>query len=146
MTPKPIKKLYYSISEVSKLTSLKQYVLRYWETEFPELRPSKNRAGNRIYRLNDIKTIFQIKKLLYEEKFTIEGARQKLKSLHNDQETQIDIPFKEMSKEQLILDLKKDVMELMSMFESGPGSESDDALSGEEEDLLIDFETAIDEE
>lgn len=146
MTPKPIKKLYYSISEVSKLTSLKQYVLRYWETEFPELRPSKNRAGNRIYRLNDIKTIFQIKKLLYEEKFTIEGARQKLKSLHKDQETQIDIPFKEMSKEQLILDLKKDVMELMSMFESGPGSESDDALSGEEEDLLIDFETAIDEE
>ncbi len=98
MTPKPIKKLYYSISEVSKLTSLKQYVLRYWETEFPELRPSKNRAGNRIYRLNDIKTIFQIKKLLYEEKFTIEGARQKLKSLHKDQETQIDIPFKEMSK------------------------------------------------
>ena len=62
MKPKQIKKLYYSISEVSKLTSLKQYVLRYWETEFSELRPSKNRAGNRIYRLSDIKLLFLIKK------------------------------------------------------------------------------------
>lgn len=115
------------------MTSLKQYVLRYWETEFPELRPSKNRAGNRIYRLNDIKIIFQIKKLLYEEKFTIEGARQKLKLMHKDEPTQIDIPFREMSKEQMILDLKKDVMELLSLIESGDSGDSED--EAREEDL-----------
>jgi len=74
-----IKKLYYSISEVSKLTGLEQYILRYWETEFEELRPSKNRAGNRIYTNRDIQTILKIKKLLREQKYTIEGARKILK-------------------------------------------------------------------
>ncbi len=76
-----IKKLYYSIGEVSETTGLKQYVLRYWESEFPSLAPSKNRAGNRVYREKDIVLIQYIKHLLYEKKFTIEGAKQKLKSL-----------------------------------------------------------------
>lgn len=75
MHAKPIKKLYYSISEVSEMTGLKQYVLRYWETEFLELRPSKNRAGNRIYKDKDIRLINQIKDLLYNKKYTIDGAR-----------------------------------------------------------------------
>ncbi len=70
-----LKKLYYSISEVSKLTGVEQYILRYWETEFSQLRPSKNRAGNRIYTNKDINLILQIKKLLREEKYTIEGAK-----------------------------------------------------------------------
>lgn len=73
-----IKKLYYSIGEVSKLTDLKQYVLRYWETEFKQLNPPKNRAGNRTYRQKDIDLILEIKELLYERKFTIEGARTEL--------------------------------------------------------------------
>jgi DNA-binding transcriptional MerR regulator len=70
-----LKKLYYSISEVSKLTDLEQYILRYWETEFDQLKPSKNRAGNRIYTSKDIKMILLIKNLLREEKYTIEGAK-----------------------------------------------------------------------
>src|SRR5574342_486450 len=70
-----IKKLYYSISEVSKITGLEQYVLRYWESEFPELKPQKNRAGNRIYTNKDIKLILYIKTLLREKKYTIEGAK-----------------------------------------------------------------------
>jgi len=70
-----LKKLYYSISEVSKLTALEQYILRYWETEFEQLKPGKNRAGNRIYTNKDIKLILQIKKLLRDEKYTIEGAK-----------------------------------------------------------------------
>ncbi len=70
-----LRKLYYSISEVSKLTGLEQYILRYWETEFESLKPGKNRAGNRIYTNKDIKLILQIKKLLREEKYTIEGAK-----------------------------------------------------------------------
>ena len=75
-----IKKLYYSIGEVSKLTELKQYVLRYWETEFKQLKPQKNRSGNRTYRQADIDTILTIKSLLYDKKFTIVGARKQLNS------------------------------------------------------------------
>ena len=70
-----IPKLYYSISEVSRLTGLEAYVLRYWETEFDELRPQKNRAGNRIYSNRDIKFILRIKELLREQRYTIEGAK-----------------------------------------------------------------------
>ena len=70
-----IKKLYYSIGEVSKITELKQYVLRYWETEFKQLSPVKNKAGNRTYRQKDIDIILKIKDLLYNQKFTIDGAR-----------------------------------------------------------------------
>jgi len=74
--------LYYSIGEVSEITGLKPYVLRYWETEFPNLSPGKNRAGNRTYTEENINTILEIKRLLYDERFTIEGARQYFK---NDQ-------------------------------------------------------------
>ena len=79
MEARDIKKLYYSISEVSEITGLKQYVLRYWETEFSQLKPGKNRAGNRIYRSHDVDTIMEIKSLLYNRKFTIKGAIQHLK-------------------------------------------------------------------
>ena len=82
-----IKKLYYSISEVSKITDLEQYVLRYWESEFDELKPQKNRAGNRIYTNRDIKLILYIKKLLRDERYTIEGAKQVLKSYAPDIDT-----------------------------------------------------------
>tara|TARA_S200000501_G_scaffold9636_1_gene8631 strand:+ start:164 stop:589 length:426 start_codon:yes stop_codon:yes gene_type:complete len=70
-----IKKLYYSIGEVSKLTNLKAYVLRYWETEFAQLSPPKNRAGNRTYRQRDIDIVIKIRNLLYDKKYTIEGAK-----------------------------------------------------------------------
>ena len=80
MEARDIKKLYYSISEVSEITELKQYVLRYWETEFSQLKPNKNRAGNRIYRSHDIDLLMEIKSLLYDRKFTIKGAQQYLKS------------------------------------------------------------------
>jgi DNA-binding transcriptional MerR regulator len=70
-----IKKLYYSISEVSKITDMEQYVLRYWESEFEQLNPQKNRAGNRIYTNKDIQIILHIKSLLREKKYTIEGAK-----------------------------------------------------------------------
>ena len=79
-----IKKLYYSIGEVSKITDLKQYVLRYWETEFKQLNPNRNKAGNRTYRQKDIDLILDIKNLLYKEKFTIEGARKMLSQPQNN--------------------------------------------------------------
>ena len=82
-----IKKLYYSISEVSKITDLEQYVLRYWESEFDHLKPAKNRAGNRIYTNRDIKLILYIKKLLRDERYTIEGAKQVLKTYTPEEDT-----------------------------------------------------------
>src|SRR6202167_4135758 len=65
----------FRIGEVSRLTETKAFVLRYWETEFPMLQPVKSPSGHRLYRRQDIETVFEIKRLLYEEGFTIAGAR-----------------------------------------------------------------------
>lgn len=71
-------KLYFRIGEVSELTRTKAFVLRFWETEFPSLRPVKGKSGHRLYRRKDVELIFQIRRLLYEKGFTIEGARRHL--------------------------------------------------------------------
>ena len=98
MSQPQIKKLYYSIGEVADLTALKPYVLRYWETEFSVLKPTKNRAGNRIYKDKDIKIIFHIKYLLYDQKYTIEGARNQLKALNFADMGEIGSPNLKLSK------------------------------------------------
>ena len=69
-------KLYFKIGEVSSLLTIEPYVLRFWETEFPKLAPKKTEKGQRMYRRKDVELLLQIKHLLYEKKFTIEGARQ----------------------------------------------------------------------
>ena len=74
-------KEYYSISEVCDLVDLKPHVLRYWETQFAVLNPSKNRSGNRVYQRKEIKLIQLVKHLLYDEKYTVEGAKQKLEQM-----------------------------------------------------------------
>ena len=74
-----ITKLYYTISEVANLVDEEAHVLRYWESEFDRLRPRKNRAGKRVYTKDDIDTVFHIRHLLRDEKYTIDGARQMLK-------------------------------------------------------------------
>ncbi|AXA37190.1 MAG: hypothetical protein KatS3mg130_0329 [Candidatus Sumerlaea sp.] len=76
-------KLFYRINEVAAITGLKPYVLRYWETEFPMLSPEKDENEQRRYRKSDIELILQIKKLLYEEGYTIAGARKRLKQLRS---------------------------------------------------------------
>src|ERR1700678_4265680 len=72
-------KLYFRIGEVSELCRLPAYVLRFWETEFPQLTPVKSSTGERMYRKRDVENVLHIKKLLYDEGFTIAGARQQLK-------------------------------------------------------------------
>lgn len=119
MINKPIKKLYYSISEVSQLAQIQPYVLRYWETEFPELRPDKNRAGKRIYRENDVKLVFLIKKLLYDDKYTIEGARQKLRKLRKEKGAQLFLSLFDYKSEDLIAELKKDIKSLLAFIDDG---------------------------
>ena len=74
-------KLFYRINEVATITQVKPYVLRYWETEFPTLGPEKDDNDQRRYRKADIEVVLQIKRLLYEEKFTIAGARKQLKEM-----------------------------------------------------------------
>ena len=84
MADRIAQKEYYSIGEVCEIADLKPHVLRYWETQFPVLRPNKNRAGNRVYRRKEIKLIQLLRHLLYTERYTIEGARQKLQQLRTE--------------------------------------------------------------
>ena len=84
--------MYYSISEVAEMAGVEQHVLRYWESEFPKLRPRKNRAGNRQYREKDIKIIRYIKHLLHNDMYTIQGAKKKLmESGYREVEGQLDL-------------------------------------------------------
>ena len=92
MQAREVKKLYYSIGEISQKTDLKQYVLRYWETEFSHIKPSKNRAGNRVYKESDYQNIEELKDLLHKKKFTIKGAKQYLKTKHDQKEGSRSVP------------------------------------------------------
>jgi len=121
-----IKKLYYSISEVSRITGIEQYVLRYWESEFDCLKPQKNRAGNRIYTNKDIQLILKITELLREKKYTIEGARKILESKSTEKRTDVKpdktdgnnietkIPTGDKNEEN---SLKSDLLEIKNILE-----------------------------
>ena len=108
---KDIKKLYYSIGEVSKMIGLKSYVLRYWETEFKQLAPPKNRAGNRTYRQKDIDLILKIKNLLHDKKFTIEGARAVISSKASNTNVAESIDRK------IINQLKNELQQILQIIE-----------------------------
>jgi DNA-binding transcriptional MerR regulator len=84
-------KLYFRIGEVSRLCSLPSYVLRFWETEFNQLKPSKSGTGQRMYRKIDVENVLRIKKLLYDQGFTIAGARQQLRA--ETKRKQSPLPF-----------------------------------------------------
>ncbi|MBI2343299.1 MAG: MerR family transcriptional regulator [Deltaproteobacteria bacterium] len=72
-------KLYFRIGEVSDIVGVKPYVLRYWETEFSDVRPTKSKSGQRLYKRRDVELLLQVKQLLYEERYTIDGAKQRLR-------------------------------------------------------------------
>ena len=87
-------KLYFRIGEVARLCRLPAYVLRFWETEFPQLKPVKSSTGQRMYRRKDVESVLRIKRLLYEEGFTIAGARQQLRSeVKGPDKKQAPLPF-----------------------------------------------------
>lgn len=121
MALKKIKKLYYSIGDVSEITNLKQYVLRYWETEFSFLNPKKNSAGNRIYIDKDIQIIKEIQSLLYERKFTIKGANQFLTDRYT-KEDKIDniisiVDNNSNNDRELLFNLKKGLQDIVDLIE-----------------------------
>ena len=86
-------RLYFRIGEVAHLCRLPAYVLRFWETEFPQLKPVKSSTGQRMYRRKDVESVLRIKKLLYEEGFTIAGARQHLRAEIKNDKKQPPLPF-----------------------------------------------------
>jgi DNA-binding transcriptional MerR regulator len=86
-------KLHFRIGEVATLCQLPAYVLRFWESEFPQLRPVKSSTGQRMYRKRDVESVMRIKQLLYEQGFTISGARQQLRAEVRSDKSQTAIPF-----------------------------------------------------
>ena len=86
-------KLYFRIGEVARLCRLPAYVLRFWESEFSQLKPIKSSTGQRMYRRKDVESVLRIKQLLYEEGFTIPGARQYLKAEGKSEKKQTPLPF-----------------------------------------------------
>jgi DNA-binding transcriptional MerR regulator len=107
-------KLYYSISEVAQATGVKPYVLRFWEKEFGQLKPKKNRAGNRSYQQKDIDLVNQIKHLLYEEGYTIEGARSRLKDIRHDDLGQAVV--EKMQLKSLLVEIRKEISALLKIL------------------------------
>ena len=108
---------YYSISKVAEMTGLKPHILRFWESEFPVLRPRKNRAGNRAYTERDIKIVQLIKHLLYDEKYTIEGAKNRLKTERQLIDDQLSLPLTTVDRKVEIQNIRSNLLKLIEMIE-----------------------------
>ncbi|HIC70135.1 MAG TPA: MerR family transcriptional regulator [Candidatus Latescibacteria bacterium] len=112
------KKAYYSIGEVCDLTGLKAHVLRYWETQFELLRPTKNRAGNRVFRPKEIELILLMKHLLYDKKFTIDGARQRLLDMRKGGE--ILAVRRDMMGREFLAGMKQELLQVKEVLAAPP--------------------------
>ena len=104
-------KLYFKIGEVADFVGVKPYVLRYWESEFSVVKPTKTRSKHRLYRRRDVENLLRIKRLLHDERFTIEGAKKRLKSLQKD-ERQPALPPGEPVYRSLLIRVKKEIESL----------------------------------
>ena len=108
-------KLYFRIGEVATLCRLPAYVLRFWESEFPQLKPVKSNTGQRMYRKRDVESVLRIKQLLYEQGFTIAGARQQLRTENKSDKTQSAIPFPSHSAAE-IQHIRQGLREILTML------------------------------
>jgi len=111
--PEKESKLYRSISEVAELVGVKQHVLRYWETQFSMLRPRKNRAGNRMYRPDEVKLLLRIRELLYSRRYTIAGARRTLLDERKESTPQVELGFDEAERKLVIHEVKTELRQLV---------------------------------
>lgn len=110
-------KLYFKIGEVSEITGVKPYVLRYWESEFKMVNPSKSRSRQRLYRKGDVEMILKIKKLLYEDRFTINGARKKIRELgYGRSSSQAELQFEKKSAAPLIQEIIQELKEIQELL------------------------------
>ena len=117
----PDSKLYRSISEVSDMLDVKPHVLRYWETQFSMLRPRKNRAGNRMYRPDEVRLLLRIKELLYAKRFTIAGARRTLLDERRDDSPQVEMGFADAERRMLLLEVKEGLRDLAGRLRRAGG-------------------------
>ena len=108
-------KLYFKIGEVATLVGVKPYVLRYWESEFSVVKPTKTRSKHRLYRRRDVETLWQIKRLLHDERFTIEGAKKRLRRLHKEEHPS-DPSLGERSYRSVLIRVKRDIESLHRML------------------------------
>ena len=118
----PESKLYRSISEVSDMLDVKPHVLRYWETQFSMLRPRKNRAGNRMYRPDEVKMLLRIKELLYDRRYTIEGARRTLLDERREESPQVELGFDMAERRMALYEVKEGLRDLVTRLRERPGS------------------------
>src|SRR5579871_1378789 len=109
-------KLYFRIGEVAELCELPTYVLRFWETEFPQLRPTKSGTGQRMYRRREVELALHIKKLLYDEGFTIAGARQQLKLEAKPAKLQSALPFAAPVNQDGLKRVRAQLQEILAML------------------------------
>jgi len=110
-------KVYHNIREVSQMAELEPYILRFWESEFSALKPRTTRGGRRQYQVDDIKMVLLIKKLLYQDGYTIAGARNRLKEIREKERDQLEIPFNQWrsrSGVKSILGELKQVLEILN--------------------------------
>ena len=116
--PEPVipDKLYFRIGEVSKLCKLPSYVLRFWESEFPQLKPVKSSTGQRMYRQRDVENVLRIKKLLYDEGFTIAGARQQLKAESKTAKLQTGLPFPKAGRSDHLKKVRQGLQEILVLL------------------------------
>lgn len=113
-------KLYFRIGEVAKLAKLEPYVLRFWETEFPSLRPNKSTKGQRLYRRREVEMVLQLKSLLHEQGFTIEGARKKLKAEHQGRKAQTALPLAAGGDGELLRKVRDELQAIATLLERKP--------------------------
>lgn len=111
----PSSKRYFRIGEVSRITGVKPHVLRYWETEFGIVSPDKTRSNHRIYDREDVALIFEIKRLLYDEKYTIIGAKKRIRELKSEKR-QLDIPFS--GQDDIMASIKRELEEIREILGS----------------------------
>jgi DNA-binding transcriptional MerR regulator len=110
-------KLYFRIGEVAALCRLPAYVLRFWESEFPQLKPVKSSTGQRMYRKRDVESVLRIKQLLYEQGFTISGARQQLRAEGKPDKSQSTIPFPAQTASE-IQHIRQGLREILTLLSS----------------------------
>lgn len=116
MTPILPEKIYFKIGEVSEIVGVEPYVLRYWETEFDLLKPSKAPSKHRLYKKRDVELLLDIKRLLYTEGFTIEGARKKLREVKKEEKDQLKLPLAEQKYKSALIKVKKDLEALRKLM------------------------------
>ena len=112
MPPRLPEKIYFKIGEVSQIVGVEPYVLRYWETEFDLLKPAKAPSKHRLYKKRDVELLLEIKRLLYTEGFTIEGARKKLKEAKKEEKNQLKLPLTDKKHKSALVKLKKELESL----------------------------------